>query len=226
MELHTPDLALQNQGKAVSADTPTRRSGDNSDLAYSIGGFSLNSRQNTAASGSTGAFETKITGLTGLPYIPLNNNFAFTTNTLPVFVGGSYSTQAVDPLQQYYTTTSSQHNPSGNGFNTLPAPAFGTQGFERGVFGQRDFNHAAFQQPDYGFPFGYMDSSSTSQSRSVIPHSRAVGRRQNAMRMPQNAMMRGRQHQNSNSHHNHVDINRIRQGIDVRTTVSSNPKAS
>lgn len=44
---------------------------------------------------------------------------------------------------------------------------------------------------------------------------RADARRQNAMRMSRST------YHSTTTHHNHVDINRIRDGIDVRTTVGS-----
>jgi hypothetical protein len=56
---------------------------------------------------------------------------------------------------------------------------------------------------DYGSP------------RAVQTYSlRQDGRRQNAMRVNRSP------YYNAATHHNHVDVNRIREGIDVRTTVS------
>ena len=46
------------------------------------------------------------------------------------------------------------------------------------------------------------------------PLGRGDGRRHNAMRIARSSFY------NQNTHHNHVDINRIREGTDVRTTVS------
>jgi hypothetical protein len=43
------------------------------------------------------------------------------------------------------------------------------------------------------------------------------GRRQNAMRVNRSP------YYSAAGHHNHVDVNRIREGIDVRTTVSYKP---
>lgn len=53
-----------------------------------------------------------------------------------------------------------------------------------------------------------------SPSRILSNYGRPDARRQNATRISRSS------HHNSTSHHNHVDINRIREGIDVRTTVS------
>lgn len=50
--------------------------------------------------------------------------------------------------------------------------------------------------------------------RSVQPYGRFDNRRQNAMRVHRSP------YYNAAGHHNHVDVTRIRDGIDVRTTVS------
>ena len=56
--------------------------------------------------------------------------------------------------------------------------------------------------------------NSQSPSRVLSNYGRPEARRQNAARISRSP------HHNATSHHNHVDINRIREGIDVRTTVS------
>jgi hypothetical protein len=52
-----------------------------------------------------------------------------------------------------------------------------------------------------------------SPSRSMPGYGKPDARRQNATRINRSP------HHNAASHHNHVDIHRIREGIDVRTTV-------
>src|SRR5690606_25256042 len=54
-----------------------------------------------------------------------------------------------------------------------------------------------------------------SPSRALSSYGRPDVRRQNATRINRSP------HHNATSHHNHVDIHRIREGTDVRTTVSS-----
>lgn len=58
-----------------------------------------------------------------------------------------------------------------------------------------------------------MQSDYTSP-RSMQAYARTDGRRQNAMRVNRSPFY------NAAGHHNHVDVTRIREGIDVRTTVS------
>lgn len=54
------------------------------------------------------------------------------------------------------------------------------------------------------------DLTSPRQMQGLARHD---GRRQNAMRVNRSS------YHNAAGHHNHVDVNRIREGIDVRTTV-------
>jgi hypothetical protein len=56
-----------------------------------------------------------------------------------------------------------------------------------------------------------------SQPRTPYSYPRADSRRQNAARVTRSP------YYNLASHHNHVDVNRIREGIDVRTTVRDMP---
>ena len=58
-------------------------------------------------------------------------------------------------------------------------------------------------------------SSDFGSPRSLQYNNRTDARRQNATRVPRAA------YYNAAGHHNHVDVNRIREGIDVRTTVNS-----
>jgi len=57
--------------------------------------------------------------------------------------------------------------------------------------------------------------SNITSPRSLQPYGRVENRRQHAMRIPRSP------YYNHNNNHNVVDVNRIREGIDVRTTVCS-----
>lgn len=63
-------------------------------------------------------------------------------------------------------------------------------------------------------PQGRFFSQDFLTPRQFHPQARTDGRRQNAIRVNRSP------YYNAANHHNHVDINRIREGIDVRTTVS------
>lgn len=82
-------------------------------------------------------------------------------------------------------------------------------------------NHNAIIPPSNYSLVSPMMSPSTSLASAdfVTPRqfqsmSRTDGRRNNAMRVARTSFY------NSSTHHNHVDVNRIREGTDVRTTVS------
>jgi len=68
----------------------------------------------------------------------------------------------------------------------------------------------------YTPPATPMTLSSEYSPRSMQQYGRPDSRRQNAMRVNRSP------YYNAAGHHNHVDVNRIREGIDVRTTVSGN----
>jgi hypothetical protein len=63
-------------------------------------------------------------------------------------------------------------------------------------------------------------SNNQSPSRPMPMYGRPDARRQNATRVNRSP------HSNAAGHHNHVDIHRIREGIDVRTTVCSSVEAT
>ena len=64
-------------------------------------------------------------------------------------------------------------------------------------------------------PSSSLASTDLMTPRQFQPLGRGDGRRHNAMRVTRSSLY------NQNTHHNHVDTNRIREGTDVRTTVSS-----
>jgi len=73
------------------------------------------------------------------------------------------------------------------------------------------FPHSPTPSTSQGFPPFHSDFGNP---RSFSYH-RSDGRRQNAMRIARAPYF------NPTGHHNHVDVNRIREGIDVRTTAST-----
>jgi len=68
--------------------------------------------------------------------------------------------------------------------------------------------HGDFTSPRTIQAYGRMDARMDARMDG-----RLDGRRQNAMRVNRSPFF------NNAGHHNHVDVNRIRDGIDVRTTV-------
>ncbi|KAK3322173.1 RNA recognition motif 2-domain-containing protein [Apodospora peruviana] len=74
--------------------------------------------------------------------------------------------------------------------------------------------HMQIMSPIFSPPATPMTMQSEFTSpRSVQPYGRPDSRRQNAMRVSRSP------YYNAAGHHNHVDVSRIREGIDVRTTI-------
>jgi hypothetical protein len=148
----------------------------------------------------------------GLAYLPAN---PFTMpQGVPVMLGGLYSNPAVNALQQPLVTPThlsgmtmqamSQH------LYTSP-PIYQYPGLE-----PSNISPVAFQQ---NIGMGYSPATPVN-TRDQSPFNRSVsgGRRQNAIKVPPHAR---RHHPNpAAGQHNHVDIARIQEGMDVRTTVS------
>ena len=253
LELHTPDLSQSSQ-RLGAMNTPTRRSGEQPDVTDGLGRMSLAHSQTTEIQSRTGAFPTAVAAPLGQPYAASNAS-AFglqtpITNGLPVMMGGIYGPAHI--AYPHGCSTVIHHPYMGASNFNLPNPLtpgeFGHNnprvveaGFARGqtpsvaqgVIDPQDFQQLSFHQPspqhNYGNNIGYPNYRSTSNYRNGDNYrdgsyfNRPSGRRQNTERAPHH---RGRQYPNSAAgHHNHVDIGRIRQGIDVRTTVSlhSNP---
>ena len=95
------------------------------------------------------------------------------------------------PLRQYYGTYGANLNPMN--------PYY----FSQVTYGGQE--HRYFLQPQFNRPVGRRPAIKGSQGH-----------------VSQGNMTRGRQHTSSAAgHHNQVDTERIRRGIDVRTTVST-----
>jgi len=105
----------------------------------------------------------------------------------------------------------------GNGLNGLPFP-FG-HGYEQAISEPMYNNYTGSSMSTFSPGFGSSYSPSYASRYGSGPGSpaRPTGLRQNAVQIPRN---RSRIPNPSSSHHNHVDIDRIKKGIDVRTTVS------
>lgn len=79
-----------------------------------------------------------------------------------------------------------------------------------------------FTPPATPMGYGYTGNITTPTPRSIVRYSSAPSaRRQNAMPVIRNSPYHATPNAN---HHNQVDVERIREGIDVRTTVSTQIK--
>jgi hypothetical protein len=249
LKLHTPDLS-QSTHRLGPMTTPTRRSGEQSDIGDALGRMSLNRNHSPGFPSRVDSLPAPVAGPSILPCMASNAgtfgaSFGLQTpfTGLPIMMGSIYGPAPI-AFSHGYPSGMHQSYISGNDFNpTTPGggdfghnnatvvrngfdPAHGNlvvapSGFNQQRHHQLGFHHQSFQHQNLSHGFGYSNSQSSGHQRDSSYFSRPSGRRQNAVRAPQHSL-RGRQFPNpAAGHHNHVDVHRIRQGIDVRTTVSS-----
>lgn len=219
IDLFRPDLAEQIISQQMYPPvTPTRCPGDHADFSSAFGNMSLDGFG--LSPGGAGATTAGVlANAPGMSYMAASPNYPMTSN-LPFVVGGHgsvYMPRVVSPLQQTYTPGIGP--PINMGPSEPVFHSFGEHSYQQGGFAQRGFDsNAGFQQSHSGSPLGHYSPRFHEQTREVGNYNRSGGRRPYAPRVQQ---ARTRQQSGpTNSHHNHVDIAKIRQGIDVRTTVS------
>lgn len=213
VESHTPDLNHQT-ARLEDLATPTRRPGEQSTLGDAFSRISLDPI--LGFSGQPEAFAAPLPTSSGLaPMPPYAAPYGVAPTPLPFLMGGMYAAAPV-PLPQAYSPGMHQsayvggndfnHFAPGNFNNSLPSVHHGYE---------QDYNNQiGFHNQSYGHGYG---------NQNALIHgshfSRPSGRRQNAVKV-HNHRDRHHHHSSNGGHHNHVDIHRIKQGIDVRTTVS------
>lgn len=212
LELHAPDISHPSQRLGHMA-TPTRRSTEQSDIGDALGRMSLN--QPSSFVGQNETFAAGVPTASG-PFMSSNPPaFGFQPTPLPFKMGGVYGTAPMAFHHGYPAGLQHQGHIGGGDYNTFASTGFGHNSFAvPGAF-NHGYNQPFFQQSPYGQDF---PNSMIHYHDDGYFH-RPSGRRQNAVQVSHHKN-RGRQYSNSGAgHHNHVDIHRIKQGIDVRTTV-------
>ena len=148
-----------------------------------------------------------------LAYLPANS-FAMPQG-LPVVVGGLYSPSPVNSLRQPLATPTQYSEPvmptMGQHLYASP-PMYQYPGRD-----PSSGSPVAYQHQCMGM--GYSPATPVNNTRVLesFDHSGSGGRRQNAIKVPPHAH---RHHLNAAGQHNHVDIARIQEGMDIKTTVS------
>jgi hypothetical protein len=147
----------------------------------------------------------------GLAYLPANS-FSMPQG-MPVMFSGVYTAPTL-PQQHLMTPThlSATAMQAMNQHLYASPPMYPYPGLD-----SSNISPVAFQQQSMGMGFSPATPNNT---RELSPFSRSGsgGRRQNAIKVPPHAR---RHHPNpAAGQHNHVDISRIQEGMDVRTTVS------
>ena len=218
IDLFRPDLAERIIFQQIyNPTTPTRYPEENTDLHNAFGNMSLgNFTHSPESSGKNHAGTSP--SASNLPYVPNPPRY-------PLPSGHSFILGGVDSLYMSPTINSFHHGYAPSiegqlslgkpvvhtlkGHNTSPQDGFRPRGFE---------SVTGFQHSNMNNEIKHYDQRLHHQTLELSHYSLPAGRRQF---VPRGTHIRSRQHTSpANSHHNHVDIAKIRQGIDVRTTVS------
>jgi hypothetical protein len=219
VDLFRPDLAERILSQQIySPTTPTRYPGDDTDLHNGFGNMSL--RNFTLSPDSPGNNHTGMSpNAPGMPYLPTPSRYPLPGgHTLALGGAGTmYMPPVINSFHHGYTPRIELPGYAGLGesavhsFKSHPSP-------QSGLPRQGVDSIAGFQNPNMVEEFDYYNQSLRDQAHEFSYCSRPTGRRPF---VPRVGHVRSRQHTSpANSHHNHVDIAKIRQGIDVRTTVN------
>lgn len=223
VQAHEPDLLSHRL--MPSQATPIRHSNEQSGLDKAMSRLAMNDFETEPPPHfltDIEAFRSSFPIPTGLHYMQANSTFSLPpTPPMPVRGMGTFSaTNIVSPAilsaapafgQGYLPAVYPQPNGSGNAIHALGSTPIVHNGYEHSAFGQ-----ASFLRSHYGEENGYYGSGRSSSRRSP-QYDRPGGHRQNAVKVLQHH--RGRASNPASTHHNHVDVSRIQQGTDVRTTV-------
>lgn len=227
LELHTPDVAQASQ-RLGHMTTRTRRSTEQSNLTDTLGRLTLNSTPSIP--GQPEAFAGAVPSPAILPYItsmggnPAAFGLAPASLCNPIVMGGVYSAPIAFP-QGYSSALQVQGYVDAGDFNSFP-PGFGPNYAVVQNGHDHAFNQVAFQPQGYaqGFVQHHGHSNAFVHNRGTAYLNRPNNRRQNAVKAS-NHRKGGRYQDDDHAtgQHNQVDIQRIKEGIDVRTTVSIFP---
>ncbi|KAF7875068.1 hypothetical protein EAF04_002240 [Stromatinia cepivora] len=221
-EMHTPDVS-KNRGtlrnNLAQAVTPTRRSAPQTDISDVLGHMSLQAPQTPGFPSNAALFNSGSPIPQAIQYMTANHYGLLPSNTVPYVVnnlGGLYTSQPL-AFQAGFPGAVTTNRPSQvmEPYDSFPAQVYSPHTYTN-HFAQQGVQRYPTSPQTYGHNFGYM-SPQTPNSREIA---RNGNRRQlPVVRTPQ-GQVRGRGASNpAASHHNHVDINKINAGLDVRTTV-------
>lgn len=149
----------------------------------------------------------------GLTYFPANTAFAMAQG-VPVMLGGLYNpSPSAHAMQSQMMTPIHGSTPITGNLANMAHGMFASPPMYPYAGGDQSVSPIAFQQQNMCY-----SPATPVNSRELGPFNRSSGRRQNAVKVPPHAR---RAHPNpAAGQHNHVDIARIQDGMDVRTTVS------
>ncbi|KAF5879639.1 putative rna recognition domain-containing protein 2 protein [Botrytis fragariae] len=221
-EMHTPDVA-KNRGTSrnnlAQAITPTRRSAPQADISDVLGHMSLQAPQTPGFPNNAAMFNSGSPNPQGIQYMTTNHYGMLPSTTVPYVMSGMGGMYTGQPLafQTGFPAALATNRPSQV---MEPYESFAPQAYSPHMYASHLAQQGVQRYPTspqaYSNNFGYM-SPQTPNSREVA---RSGNRRQLPVARTPQGQLRGRGTSNpAASHHNHVDINKINAGLDVRTTV-------
>jgi len=218
LELHTPDI-LQITQRLGNLNTPTRCSVEQSNIADSYARLSLKAA--SSFPGQPEALASVVPSPSTNPYMTSNGDvYGLPTGPMPLIMGSMYGAPVA--FHNGYPAGMQLQAHTGANLNTFPPTGYGhsTALVPYGYDGSHQFGfHPQNYEPAYGYP-----NPLAHQRGSYMD--RPSGRRQTALKVNNQNHRRGtvpyhdQHHDQASGQHNQVDIHRIKQGIDVRTTVS------
>lgn len=210
VQLHEPDLTAPRLVPQQS--TPTRRSAEATGLGDAMSTMSLGTGHGTHTNYEAGTMRNPIVVSDGLSYMHANGPYALSqTSAIPMgTMGGFYAPQHAGVFpQSFHPGLAQLQQVPGNAPTTVHRPLYDYE--------ERASNQANSFQAQNGGESSY-HGPRRSISHMSIQYEDIPNRRVNAVKVPHHG--RGRASNAASAHHNHVEISRIQQGIDVRTTVS------
>lgn len=212
VDLFRPDIAEQIIFEQTEAPvTPTKCHGDQADINDAFSNISLG---NVGISpGAVGFTPGILANRAGVPYAPSNYHAPTLLSFAPGNLPGMYMAPVISPIQQAYTpaiTTPVTPGQAKTPFHSLGA-------YSQGAFPLHSFESSLrFHQSQCASPLGQYNPKFLEQVDETGDYSRTGSRRPY---LPRAQHLRSRLRSSPANSHNHVDIAKIRQGIDVRTTV-------
>jgi hypothetical protein len=218
VDLFRPDLAERIISQQIyNPTTPTRYPGEDMDLHNTFGNMSLGNF--TLPPDGPGDNHGGISpNVSSIPYVPTSSSYLLPNGHSFALggIGSLYMPPVINSFHHGYVPRIEGHPSLGKSV----VHSFGGHSSPQGGFRHRGFDSiTGFQQININNEFDYYNQRLDDQTRELNHYSHPTGRRPF---VPRGVQIRSRQHTSpANSHHNHVDIAKIRQGIDVRTTVST-----
>jgi hypothetical protein len=221
--LHRPHAANKaTLSRTSNAVPPTPQTPDSSGLSDAMGSMNVSKGKAPEVPSNFIPFATPIQTPSGLAFMPTSNNGFSLTGAVLIPSSAGYSPIGIGQAQQPRVPELPALSPfSMTSYSPLADASYAGKGQSPTRYFQPELDQALLQQ-QLAVVRGPYGSPSPGPSRQVGYLSRPPnsGRRQNAGRVPYSVTM-GYRRNSSASGHNHVDLNAIHWGVDVRTTVSS-----